>query len=173
MARQIAGMFDQPNMTLSKINGLLNSDRVTAVTKELFPTQATHEQFRKGLRQEALMLKRGQQITGGSNTANKLADVEDLENAAAAGHAIGHAISGNLLGSAMHAGRLASRLMGRGVNERVANRLGDMLSTASPAEQARILDQLETVRAPGGVSRLIGLEGGRETAAQRAKMQTP
>lgn len=170
MARYIAGMFDQPNMTLSKINTLLNSDRMTAVARELFPTQAGYEQFRKGLQQEAAMLARGQRITGGSNTVNKLADVEDLENAAAAGHAITHAVAGNWLGSAMHAGRLASRLMSKGVNERVANRLGEMLSTADPAQQARILDRIEGMT-PNGIMRLLGMEGGREAGAMRPRMR--
>lgn len=158
-AREIKAMFDNPSYSLSKINQLLNSGRMKTVLPELFESPEAFNRFRANLVRERVMLDRSQKITGGSNTANKLAEGEDIGDMAGI---VRDAATGHPIRAAVNAvGAFGNRAI-KGINEKTANSLGEILSSADPARQKQILDLIEKQIGPAEWAKLLGVIGGRE-----------
>jgi hypothetical protein len=162
MARQLRDTFDDPSMTASKLSKMIYGNRTSKIIESIFPSADAAKKFKADMMREYLMLKRGQQIQGGSNTVDKAVEANDVglvqDLVGAARGSIGGAIS-----AAQNIGR---RVAG-GINEKTTDRLADILSSTEPAKQAAILDQIEKMLPPGGLQRVIASMGGREAAIQR------
>jgi hypothetical protein len=156
MARQLREMFDDTRMTASKLNQLVSSNRMSSVIKEVFPSQEAANRFLSDMRREFMLLKRGQQIQGGSNTANKLAEADDMGAVNAVVDIAKNPISGSINAALQYGQRLA-----KGVNEKTSNRLGEILSSTDPVRQKQILEQIEHMLPPGAMERLLVIVGPR------------
>jgi len=159
MARQMQSMFDDTSRSLSKINLLLNSGRMRKIGEELFPSGAMYEQFRARLTREAGMLRRGQQVTGGSPTANKLADREELSGI---GEVLTEAAKGKFGRAAMSAVSGLYDKVGRGITAKTSDALGEMFASTDRGSQEQILKMLESVVPPRELAKLTGFLSGRE-----------
>lgn len=99
------------------------------------------------------MLRRGQQVTGGSPTANKLAEVDD---AGVLGPAAKTLMEGKPIAAIFSAAANVGKRAVNGINEKTANSLGEMLSSADPARQKEILDQIDKMLPRGTVAKILG-----------------
>lgn len=156
VAREIKAMFENPSYTLSRANQLLNSGRLKPILSEMFPGKSL-DKFRGDLMREAVMLRRGQQITGNSTTANKLAEGAD----SGIGSIALQAARGDRVGAAFNAMSQMSNRLAKGVTEKVADRLGDIFTTTDPATQRAILSQIEGMLSPRQLTELLGMASGR------------
>lgn len=163
LAREIKAMFDDPSRSLSQANRLLNTERMKSILSEMFPGNA-YDQFRGGLMREAAMLRRGQQVQGGSNTVNKAADAEDMN----LGNAVSEFAQGRPIRAAISAIGAAGNRLAKGINERTADRLADMFTTTDPAKQREILRQIEQMLPPGGLENLLSRSSAIEAPQARS-----
>ena len=156
MAREIKSMFDNPAAALSKVNQILNSNRLKPIVEEMFGSPEAFNRFRANLVRERVMLDRSAKITDGSNTINKAAESEDL---GAAPGIIKDAFTGHPIRAAINTVGAINTRVRKGINERTANSLGEFLSSSDPARQAEILSMIENQFAPGALSKLLGRSG--------------
>lgn len=159
MARQLRDVFDNPSHTTSNLAKLIYSNRSKQIIDALFPNQTAAQQFRANMIREHAMLKRGQQVQGGSNTVNKGIEGEDAGLLEAGVDIIRRPVGGTI--DAVLSG---GRRLAKGVNEKTANVLGDILSSTDPARQRQILQQIEQMLPDGAIERLLTIAGPREAA---------
>jgi hypothetical protein len=152
MARELQGMFVDPSRTVSQVNRVLNSERIKPIVRQMFPDDASYNAFRGSLLREAQMVKRGQTVTGGSQTVDKAADRADVDVSGA----MSEVLSGRPVAGALSVVRDMGGRIVRGVNEKTADKLADILTSTDPARQRAILDQIEAMLPKDQLRRLMG-----------------
>lgn len=157
-SREVMDLVEKAANPGAAIRNLLGNRAKMNKMRLLFPDMKTFNGFRKALVNEARFVQTKNTVTGGSPTAEKLADARRQGMAA---QVAGDVVQGTSTATA--AGRALARLLNREPSPKVAEALGPMLFGGNQAQNAELIRRLlqqQAQRVPRGLGATGATVGG-------------